>query len=49
MMKPFKKPSIKIVNLEEKDVITTSEVEVDPDYDVNQVAKSPRHSAWERE
>ena len=49
MLKPFKKPSIKIVSLEEKDVITTSEVEIDPDYDVNQVSKSNRHSVWDRE
>ena len=47
MMKPYKQPSVKIVSLEELDVITTSEVEVDPDAVVDYESKSPRRSMWD--
>jgi hypothetical protein len=47
MKKPYKLPAVKIVSLEEKDVITTSEVEVDPNDVVDYESKSPRRSMWD--
>ena len=48
MKKTLKKPYIKIVHLEEFDVIATSstEVEVDFEEDVNSASKAPRRSPW---
>lgn len=47
MNKPYRMPSVKIVSLKEVDVITTSEVEVDPDAVVDYESKSPRRSMWD--
>ena len=48
MKKTLKKPYIKIVHLEEFDVIATSSTEVGVDFeeDVNSASKAPRRSPW---
>ena len=48
MLKTFKKPSVKIVYLEEADIIATStkEMGIDPEENVDYVDKAPNRSIW---
>ena len=48
MLKTFKKPSVKIVYLEEADIIATStrDLGINPEEDVDYVDKAPSRSIW---